>query len=68
MTKALTFMFSYSDAKDASFDGYLLSLNHQEDSVWLFTAKKFDASSPNIVQVNYGGFSEGSGTISNLIQ
>ncbi|KAK4777560.1 hypothetical protein SAY87_017747 [Trapa incisa] len=35
------------------------SIKVEEGSIWLFTAKKLDGSSPCTVQANYPGFSEG---------
>jgi hypothetical protein len=32
----------------------------QEDSIWLFTADKYEGSRPLTFQANYPGFSEGS--------
>lgn len=32
----------------------------QEDSIWLFTAERFEGTRPLTVQASYPGFSEGS--------
>lgn len=42
-------------------------MDNQDNSIWLFTAQKFDGLRPFTVQANYEGFSEGS-LISLLIE
>lgn len=45
----------------------MFSLGHQEGSVWVFTAQKFEGSRPFTVRANYEGFSEGSGFVAHLV-
>jgi hypothetical protein len=47
------------------FETLQFSFKFQEDSIWLFTADKYEGSRPLTFQANYPGFSEGSNILQN---